>query len=750
MAYRSDEPAPLLPSSFRDAIHGWLCKMLGLLVLLGCAAGGVSLLTWSAADPSLTHATSTATRNLLGPIGAILSDLVMQLLGLAGVFALLPPSFWALQLVTAQRLARLRSQLLLAPAAIVLLAGAAAALPASDAWPLHHGYGGMLGDFGLGLMASAFAYVNPHQSTAAAGLLYFTAGLTVLLGSLGLTRHDLKLIFQLNQAGKSQECGNRRRRLVELAGRIGASLLPRREVEPRREPNFAPLPQPLEPTLPAWQAEPSDAALPVESAEEQPAYAGGREAAFDTITDRASRAIAERFAPSRRRPTRPPAPDQTMAMAEPAAPSATLRPARVEVRGVPFPCRRPPLSLLKRPPARRPPSAETQRDLHGQARVLEDCLRDCGLTGGVADIRSGPVVTLFEFEPVGTIRAARLGALADDVARAMRAPSVRVSIVPGRSAIGIELPNPRRARVHLRELFESEAFRASDATLPLALGLDIAGAPVFADLARLAHLLVAGTAGAGKSVAVNAMILSLLYRLSPDQCRLLLIDPKLALSVHDGIPHLLSPVVTDAPKAAAALDWILAEVETRQRRLARLAVRDVDAFNACLRRAQKRREPTLGVEESECAPMPHIVVVIDEFAELMFIGGKRMEAAVQRLAHMAHTTGIHLILATQRATADVLTGAIKASMPARICFRVASKLDSRAILNEQGGEQLLGQGDMLYRNGSGRIMRVHGPDVSDAELRGVARFLREQGAPRAAFCVAEFGAHAAPPSTAHG
>jgi S-DNA-T family DNA segregation ATPase FtsK/SpoIIIE len=317
---------------------------------------------------------------------------------------------------------------------------------------------------------------------------------------------------------------------------------------------------------------------------------------------------------------------------------------------------------------------------------------------------------------------------------------VRVSVVPGRSTIGIELPNARRARVHLRELFESEAFRASDATLPLVFGLDIAGAPVLADLARLAHLLVAGAAGVGKSVAVNAMVLSLLYRLSPDQCRLLLIDPKLALSVHDGIPHLLSPVVTDAPNAAAALDWILAEAETRQRRLARLAARDVDAYNACLRRAQKRREPTLGVEESECAPMPHIVVVIDEFAELMFIGGKRMEAAVQRLVHMAHTTGIHLILATQRATADVLTGTIKASMPARLCFRVASKLDSRTILNEQGGEQLLGQGDMLYRNGSGRIVRVHGPDVSDAELRGVARFLREQGAPRAAFCDAAFGA----------
>ena len=385
-----------------------------------------------------------------------------------------------------------------------------------------------------------------------------------------------------------------------------------------------------------------------------------------------------------------------------------------------------------------------QRALLSQARALEGCMRDCGVPGSIAHIRPGPVVTLLEFEPVRGIKAARLGALADDVARAVRAASVRVSLLPGRSAIGIELPNARRTRVHLRDVFESDAFRASDATLPLALGLDIFGAPVFTDLARLPHLLVAGTAGAGKSVAVNAMILSLLYRLSPDQCRLLLIDPKLALSVHDGIPHLLSPVVGDAHQAVAALDWMLAEVEARQRRFARLAVRDLDAFNAYLRRAQKRGEPTLGAEERDGAPMPHIVVVIDEFVELMFIGGRRMEAAVQRLAPIAHAAGVHLILATQRATADVLTGTLKANMPARLCFRVASKLDSRAILGEQGGEQLLGQGDMLYRNGSGRIVRVHGPDVSDAEVRGVARFLREQGPPRAAAGVAEFGAHPAP------
>jgi DNA segregation ATPase FtsK/SpoIIIE, S-DNA-T family len=758
MAYRSDEPPPLLPSSFRDAIHGWLKKMLGLLVLVACAAGGISLLTWSAADPSLTHATGAATRNLLGPIGAILSDLVMQLLGLAGVFALLPPSFWALQLVTAQRLTHLRSQLLLAPAAILLLAGAAAALPATAAWPLHHGYGGMLGDLGLGLMASVLARVNPHQSTAAAGLFYFAAGMTVLLGSLGLTRHDLKLIFQPNLSIKSRGYGDRLRRLLQLAGGLAASLLPRHDgvPRPRREPNFAPLPQPLAAQPPAWQpAAPAPMApdlapvaaevvADVPAAEEEHAFAGGRDAAFDTITDRSSRAIAERFAPSRRRRTRPPAPDETVAIEEPPAPPPR-RPARPDVHGVPSPCRRPPLSLLKRPPATRPPSDDMQRALLSEARALEGCLRDCGVAGSIAHIRPGPVVTLLEFEPLRSIKTARLGALADDVARAMRAASVRVSLLPGRSAIGIELPNARRARVHLRDVFESDAFRASDATLPLALGLDISGAPVFADLARLPHLLLAGAAGVGKSVAVNAMILSLLYRLSPDQCRLLLIDPKLALSVHDGIPHLLSPVVGDAHQAVAALDWMLAEAEARQRRLARLAVRDVDAFNAHLRRAHKRGEPAPGAEERDGAPMPHIVVVIDEFAELMFIGGKRMETAVQQLAPMAHAAGIHLILATQRATADVLTGTLKASMPARLCFRVASKLDSRAILGEQGGEQLLGQGDMLHRNGSGRIVRVHGPDVSDAEIRGVARFLREQGGPRAAACVGELGVHATPP-----
>jgi S-DNA-T family DNA segregation ATPase FtsK/SpoIIIE len=319
--------------------------------------------------------------------------------------------------------------------------------------------------------------------------------------------------------------------------------------------------------------------------------------------------------------------------------------------------------------------------------------------------------------------------LAEDIARSMGAAAVRAAVVPGRNAIGIELPNARREKVNLRQLLESEAFRTSDAGLPLVLGRDIAGAPVITDLARMPHLLVAGTTGAGKSVGVNAMILSLLYKLSPDQCRLLMIDPKmLELSVYNGIPHLLCQVVTEPDKAVAALNWAVAEMEQRYRRMSWLAVRNIDAFNARVRQAPR---PSGGADpDSDLGPMPHIVVVVDEFADLMIVAGKEIESAVQRLAQMARAAGIHLIMATQRPSVDIITGTIKANFPTRISYKVASKFDSRTILNDQGAEQLLGQGDMLFSSGMGRTLRVHGPFVSDEEVEGVSAYLRDLGPPR--------------------
>jgi len=737
MAYRGDDPAPLLPSSVRDVINGWLCRMLGYLVLLACVAGGISLLTWSAADPSLTHATSGPTRNLIGPVGAILADLILQMLGLAGVFALLPPVFWALQMLATRQLHRLRYRLLFAPTAVLLLAAAASSLPSAAAWPLHHGYGGMLGDLGLGVLASLLAHVNPDRSAAAAGLFYFAAGLLVLITSLGLTQQDLKLICQPGPGGmRLRQVRGWWRQVGEFASTRREPLLvaPVRRA-PSREPHFHPRPEPppvelLEEELP-YEAPPA-------VYEPDPADSG-RGASFDSVTDHTSRAIAERFAPAgseaavtqaERMPQLPvPAPDfrpvSAPAPVRPAAPPSETRPRRAE-----SPSRRPPLSMLKRAPAGKPAAELSQTALRGQARLLEDALKDFGVKGEVKEIHPGPVITLFEFEPARGVKSARVIGLADDLARAMGAASVRCAIVPGRNAIGLELPNARRERVHLRELLESDAFRSGDATLPLALGRNIAGAPVFADLARMPHLLVAGTTGAGKSVGVNAMILSLLYRLSPDQCRFLMIDPKmLELSVYNGIPHLLCPVVTDAHKAVAALNWAVGEMEERYRRMSRLAVRNIDVFNNRVRQAQKRVDQRAG-DEADLAPMPYIVIVVDEFADLMIVAGKEIETAVQRLAQMARAAGIHLVMATQRPSVDIITGTIKANFPTRISFKVASKFDSRTILNEQGAEQLLGQGDMLYSNGAGRTLRVHGPFVSDDEVEGIARYLREQGEPR--------------------
>ncbi len=363
---------------------------------------------------------------------------------------------------------------------------------------------------------------------------------------------------------------------------------------------------------------------------------------------------------------------------------------------------------------------------------MGEVLADFGIKGEIKDVHPGPVVTLHEFEPARGVKSARVIGLADDIARSMGAACVRADVIPGRNAIGIELPNPRREKVLLRELLDSEAFRTTDATLPLALGKNIAGTAVFADLARMPHLLVAGTTGSGKSVGVNAMILSLLYRLSPEQCRFLMIDPKmLELSVYNGIPHLLCPVVTEPAKAVAALNWVVAEMEQRYQRMSTLAVRNINAFNDRVRSAQKRVGPgSTATAQADLAPMPYIVVVVDEFADLMLVAGKEIEAAVQRLAQMARAAGIHLIMATQRPSVDIVTGTIKANFPTRISYKVASKFDSRTILNQQGAEQLLGEGDMLFSSGAGRTLRVHGPFVSDEEVERIAAYLRDQGEPR--------------------
>ena len=405
----------------------------------------------------------------------------------------------------------------------------------------------------------------------------------------------------------------------------------------------------------------------------------------------------------------------------------------------------PSLDLLRLPKPEERIASVDEDALAQNARLLETVLEDFGVQGRIVKVRPGPVVTLYEFEPAPGTKAARVIGLADDIARSMSAISVRVAVVPGRNVIGIELPNASRETVFLRELLADRGADQGAQALSLALGKDIGGTPIVADLARMPHLLIAGTTGSGKSVAINTMILSLLYRHSPASCRFIMVDPKMIeLSVYDGIPHLLSPVVTDPKKAVSALKWVVREMENRYRAMSKLGVRNVAGYNARLLDARRKGEtltrkvqtgfdgegkPVFEEQALDLTPLPFIVVIVDEMADLMLVAGKDVEWAVQRLAQMARAAGIHIVMATQRPSVDVITGTIKANFPTRISFQVTSKIDSRTILGEQGAEQLLGQGDMLYMAGGGRITRVHGPFVSDREVEAVVAHLKAQGDP---------------------
>ncbi|MBB99929.1 MAG: cell division protein FtsK [Rhodobacteraceae bacterium] len=407
----------------------------------------------------------------------------------------------------------------------------------------------------------------------------------------------------------------------------------------------------------------------------------------------------------------------------------------------------PPLHLLAEPKNGGRQTAINTDALEQNARILEGVLEDFGVRGEIIEVRPGPVVTLYELEPAPGIKSSRVIGLADDIARSMSAISARVAVIPGKNAIGIELPNQRREMVFLRELLAASDYEKSKAKLALTLGKTIGGEPVIADLARMPHLLVAGTTGSGKSVAINTMILSLLYRLEPEQCKLIMIDPKmLELSIYDGIPHLLTPVVTDPKKAVVALKWTVREMEERYKKMSKMGVRNIDGFNTRVAQALEKGEtftrtvqtgfdretgePIFEDEELPLEKMPYIVVIVDEMADLMMVAGKDIEGAIQRLAQMARAAGIHLIMATQRPSVDVITGTIKANFPTRISFQVTSKIDSRTILGEQGAEQLLGQGDMLYMAGGGRIQRVHGPFVADDEVEHIVAHLKRQGTPQ--------------------
>ena len=755
----SSDPRRLLPATVEDRLIGLSIRAGGLALLVSVGAAWASLLTWSQADPSLTHAADGAATNALGSAGAIFADVLLNTLGFAGVFVLLAPMFWGLELMLAERLSGNRKKTSLFPLAVLLLAGGFAALPLSAGWPFGHSFGGIVGDWVQRLTATLFDAVGAESMLPLAGLAYFLCGFGMLGYSLGLERDDIMRLVE-----RSRRLSRRRGPLIpEWMGEYFAKAQvtfepadsvtepirytvpsePKRSA-PRREP-FLPGPATFERPQNV-QARFAEAVVARRAGDDSPA---GRDAEFDDSTDAESRAIARRFAPANAKRSADGEPQIVEVAAETAkrggkAKRSNMLGGIAQTRVAPA-YRAPSMNLLRRPAAKNTPTF-TQSVLRGTARLLEEVLADFSIKGEVREIRPGPVVTLFELEPARGTKSSRVVALAEDIARSLSVTSARAAIVPGRNVIGIELPNVRRETVYLRDIFEANAFTASDAALPMALGKSIGGEPIVADLARMPHLLVAGTTGSGKSVGINAMILSLLYRRSPGDCRLLMIDPKmLELSVYNGIPHLLTPVVTDPHKAVAALNWVVGEMEERYKRMAALSVRNIEAFNGRVKKAQSRGEQltrtvqtgfdeatgaaVYAEQEMPAETMPYIVVVVDEFADLMIVAGKEIEAAVQRLAQMARAAGIHLIMATQRPSVDIVTGTIKANFPARISFKVASKIDSRTILNEQGAEQLLGQGDMLYSLGMGQIIRAHGPFVSDEEVERIAEALRKQGVP---------------------
>ena len=705
-------PARLLASpAIRSLVSRRLAELGGIVLGLGGAALLVALACYNPLDPSFNTATSRPTTNLAGPAGAMAADLLLQSFGVAAILPAIVALAWAWRIASHRGLGSFAARLASTVAALPVLAALAATVPISVTWPSSAGPGGAIG----GVLAhTVSSYAQGLLGPLGAGLALLVGavlGCVLFWAALGLSAGEWRAAGRV-AGGSLAQSHNAGRKAVRFLPRL---LAPFRLL--RRRTRTDPLP-PLETILrpvPRMVSREPAARVAEEPEEDE------RVVLPATPTLRPRISLPTRKAPPAHQPSLP-------------LPETTSGAWRM-----------PPLSLLKAAPPRAN-SGPTEESLQANARLLESVLDEYGVQGTIREIRPGPVVTLYELEPAPGIRSARVIGLADDVARSMSVTAVRIATVPGRNVIGIEVPNAKRETVFLSELIGSDAWEKHPGRLALALGKDIGGEPILADLARMPHLLVAGTTGSGKSVGINAMILSLLYRLSPDQCRLILIDPKmLELSVYDGIPHLMAPVVTEPAKAVTALKWTVREMERRYRAMSQLGVRNVGGYNERVEEASARgevvtRRVQTGFDAETGKPMfeehplaleklPFLVVVIDEMADLMMVAGKEIEAAVQRLAQMARAAGIHVVMATQRPSVDVITGTIKANFPTRISFTVISKFDSRTILGEQGAEQLLGQGDMLYMQGGGRIGRVHGPFVSDREVEDVVAFLREQGEP---------------------
>ena len=648
---------------------------LSLLLLFLSAIIFVAVMEYYPGDPSFNHAIDTTPQNMLGHAGAYIADLLLQCFGWGAYIVPLFLVVWCIRVLLSEAFfSFIRVAFLVVALLPVTLAFAT--YPTLESWPFYVGYGGILGDVAYDVFFSAD---KASFSLLIQAVLWSFATILTLI-ALGVTRQEIQYVISLSRQVVAY---------LWFAVRYSAIFCYNLYCKLKKK-------EPIETAVVLSKPKAPEKPKPLASVVEKRRTVKKRKAEQQSLG-----LASDEYVP-------------------------------------------PPLDVLMKEKQRK--RATSQSSLEQNAKLLKSVLADFGVYGEIIKVRPGPVVTLYELEPSPGTKSSRVIGLSDDIARSMSAVSARISVIPGKNLLGIELPNSEREIVYFRELLETEEYKDLRIKLPMVLGKDIGGGAVMADLSRMPHLLVAGTTGSGKSVAINAMVLSFLYRMSPDECKFIMIDPKmLELSVYDGIPHLLSPVVTEPGKAVVALKWAVREMEDRYRLMSNLGVRNMSGYNKRIEDALKKGEqlertvqtgydpdtgkPVFEKQALEMKKMPFIVIIVDEMADLMLTAGKDIEASVQRLAQMARAAGIHLIMATQRPSVDVITGVIKANFPTRISFQVTSKVDSRTILGEMGAEQLLGMGDMLYMSGGSRITRVHGPFVDDREVTEVVDYLKQTGEP---------------------
>ncbi len=673
---------PLLSSAAQGFLERRLIDIKGtaLIILGGCFI--LALISFDIKDPSLnTSSTNEAISNLLGITGAFLSDVLLQTIGLAAYAIAFTPVVWGYRVITRRPITRIPLRLSLLALATICAAITLARIPSFEGWTIGSYLGGSTGAIILTALGNGLKSLFGDNAfltvTYTSALIFFIAYTTAVgISPMSWINILIKMLETLKVLS------------IKLTNYFVSKLSLHKQKKERK----------------LRRLQINDTIAPKEKISKKP---------------KVSKKHSKRDASAKQQEFKLVNSDDGWLV--------------------------PDIDMLDEPIISKGDDLD-EKSLEKNAEMLQATLNDFGVKGEILQVNPGPIITLYELEPAPGTKTSRVIGLSDDIARSMSALSVRVAVVSGRNAIGLELPNAKRETVYLKEIIESQKFQKTKNNIPLALGKNIAGDIVVTDLAKMPHLMIAGTTGSGKSVGVNAMILSLLYKMSPKQLRFIMIDPKmLELSVYDDIPHLLTPVVTEPHKAVTALKWAVKEMEERYRLMSKLSVRNVDSFNERIKQARKKGEvlmhkiqtgfdPETGkpVFEEQPIPqveMPYIVIVVDEFADLMLVAGKEVERAIQRLAQMARAAGIHLIMATQRPSVDVITGVIKANFPTRISFQVTSKIDSRTILGEGGAEQLLGRGDMLYMAAGGRLKRIHGPFVSDDEIKKVVTHLKEQGAP---------------------